>query len=55
LAADTCLLLLHILLVGHLLLLFGSDVVLWHAGASRHAGLWGGDLRVVDVFGGVDG
>lgn len=27
----------------------------WHAGVARHVGGLGGDLRVADVFGGVDG
>lgn len=49
-------LLLHVLLVGHLLLLFRGDVVglRRHASSSRHVCLRCGDLRVIDVFRGLD-
>lgn len=52
---SASLLLLHVLLIGHLLLLLGGDVVRLHAGTSRHAGLRRWDLRVIYVFGRVDG
>jgi len=48
-------LLLHVLRVGHLLLLLGGHVLRGHAAATRHVGGLGGDLGVGDVFGGVDG
>ncbi len=49
-------LLLHVLLVGHLLLLFRGNVVGLgrHATATRHVRLRRGDLRVIDVFRGLD-
>lgn len=55
LAADV-LLLMHVLLVGHLLLLFRGDVsVLRHPTSSTgHVCLRGGDLLVVHFFGGLD-
>lgn len=50
LAAD--ILLLHVLLVGHLLLLFGGNVMgLRHAPATGHVRLWRRYLWVVDFFG----
>ena len=47
---------LHVLLIRHLLLLFGSDVVLRHAApaVAGHVWLRGGNLRVVDFFGRID-
>lgn len=47
---------LHVLLIRHLLLLFGSDVVLRHAAPAvpSHVWLWGGNLRVGDFFGRID-
>ena len=49
LTAD--ILLLHVLLIGHLLLLFWGDVVLRQATSTRHVGLRRGDLLVIDFFG----
>lgn len=57
LAAHTLLLLcLHVLLIRHLLLLFGSDVMLRHAGSTvpGHVCLRSGNLRVVDFFGRIN-
>ena len=53
-STNALLLLLHILLIGHLLLLLGSDVVLCHptAAPTWHICLWGGNLLMVHVFGG---
>lgn len=48
-------LLLHVLRVGHLLLLLGGHVLWGHAASARHGRGLGGDLGMVDVFGGVDG
>lgn len=50
LTAD--ILLLHVLLVGHLLLLFGCNVMgLRHATSTGHVRLRGRYLRMVDFFG----
>ena len=46
------LLCLHVLLIRHMLLLFGRHVLGLHtASAARHAGLWSRNLRVIYVFG----
>lgn len=53
LTADV--LLLHVLLIGHLLLLFWGDVVgLRHAASTGHVCLRRRDLRVTDFFGRLD-
>ena len=59
LAGYALLLLLHILLIGHLLLLFGGDVMLRHGACTHsactgHVCLRGGNLRVVDIFRRID-
>lgn len=55
-SSDALLLILHILLVRHLMLLFGCHSVVWrHTAAPGHACLWSWNLRVIDVFRRVDG
>ena len=49
--SDIALLLLHVLLVGHLLLLFGREAILrLHTRASWHGSLLGWNLGVADIF-----
>ena len=52
-STDALLLLLHVLLIGHLLLLLWSDEVLWDPSAptTGHICLWGGNLLMAHVFG----
>jgi hypothetical protein len=50
---TTCLLLLEVLVVGHLLLLLGGHVVRVHSTSSRHSGLLSWDSMLGGVFGGV--
>lgn len=46
----TDILLLHVLLIGHLLLLFGGNVVLRYTTSTRHVCLRRRDLGVVDFL-----
>lgn len=56
LPANPLVLCLHVLLIRHLLLFGGRHVSSLHtASAPGHAGLWSRNLRVIYVFGGVDG
>ena len=51
LPANPWVLCLHVLLICHLLLLFGGHVLRLHTSATGHAGLGSWNLRVIDVFG----
>ena len=55
LPANPWVLCLHVLLICHLLLLFGGHVLRLHTSATGHGGLGSWNLRVIDVFGRVDG